>query len=75
MLKNLPRNQPGEPGGHAIPIANIRSLISELQEYGNNWPGKRSNEQDMVIKTSWLQEELAERDDRKRKLCVVCLIM
>lgn len=75
MPKNLPRNQPGEPGRHAISIANIRSLISELQEYGIKWPGKRSNEQDMVIKTSWLQEELAERDDRKRKLCVVCLIM
>lgn len=50
MPKNLPRNQPGEPGRHAISIANIRSLISELQEYGNNWPGKRSNEQDMVIR-------------------------
>lgn len=34
MPKNLPRNQPGEPGRHAISIANIRSLISELQEYG-----------------------------------------
>lgn len=50
MPKNLPRNQPGEPGRHAISIANIRSLISVLQEYGNKWPGKRSNEQDMVIK-------------------------